>query len=229
MSKFNPRRKVNKTRTREPIFQEHRTLICPESCCWHLCWSVVKVVSARSALEREARLERAVGVHGTPVGLVGGLAVVTGGVGLPRLIKSFEVKGINAPVKGTADSGVVVVSSVLCAGLGVGVVVTTIGGPASLAVPELEAIEGASQVLNVAKSLLDVVEVGLDSAVTDVVALPVSEGVGEDELDTTLDDSVTGAVSPLVPAVGSTNQGIGERILDVVDLLEELVTVEVAA
>ena len=53
-----------------------------------------------SALERE--LLGAVGVHGAPVGLIRGLAVVAGGVRLPGLVEGLEVEGVDAPVEGTA-------------------------------------------------------------------------------------------------------------------------------
>jgi len=36
------------------------------------------------------------------VGLVGGLAVVAGGVGLPGLVEGLEEEGVDAPVEGTA-------------------------------------------------------------------------------------------------------------------------------
>ena len=58
----------------------------------------------------------------------------------------------------------VVLLRVLSTGLGRAVVVAAICGPTSLAVPELEALEGAGQVLDVAEGLLDVVEVGLGGA-----------------------------------------------------------------
>jgi hypothetical protein len=64
-------------------------------------FSVVAQLGAqRSALERE--LLRAVGVHGAPVGLVGSLAVVAGGVGLPGLVEGLEEEGVDAPVESTA-------------------------------------------------------------------------------------------------------------------------------
>jgi hypothetical protein len=36
------------------------------------------------------------------VGLVGGLAVVAGGMRLPGLVKGLEVEGVDAPVESTA-------------------------------------------------------------------------------------------------------------------------------
>lgn len=183
------------------------------------------------------------------MGLVGGLAVVAGGVRLPGLVEGLEVEGVDAPVEGTAagrkllvtcichvkmwgghlHSLVVVGLCVLSAGLCAAVVVTAVGGPASLAVPELEAVERALDVLDVAQSLLEVIEVGLDSAVADVVALPVSESVGKEELDAAVDESISSAVGELVPGIGGTNGSAGESVSDVVDLLEELLACEVAA
>jgi hypothetical protein len=64
-------------------------------------FSVVAQLGAqRSALERE--LLGAVGVHGAPVGLVGGLAVVAGGVRLPGLVEGLEEEGVDTPVEGSA-------------------------------------------------------------------------------------------------------------------------------
>lgn len=124
---------------------------------------------------------------------------------------------------------VVVLVSVLGAGLSAVVVVAAISGPASLAVPELEAVERASDVLNVAESLLDVVEVGLGRAIADVVTLPVGEGVGHEQLHAALDDGIGSAVGVLVPGVRGADKGAGQRVGDVVDLLEELLAGEVAA
>ena len=58
--------------------------------------------ASRSALEREVLLEGAVGVHGAPVGLVGGLAVVALAGGLPGLVEGLEVEGVDAPVESAA-------------------------------------------------------------------------------------------------------------------------------
>ena len=126
-------------------------------------------------------------------------------------------------------SVVVVGLSVLGTSLCAFVVVTTISGPASLAVPELEAIEGAGQVLDVAEGLLDVVEVGLGGTGTDIVTLPVSEGVGHEQLHAALDEGVSSAIGKLVPAVGETDKGARQRFADVVDLLEKLLASEVTA
>jgi hypothetical protein len=61
---------------------------------------VARLAAQRSALERE--LLGAVGVHGTPVGLVRSLTVVAGGVGLPGLVESLEEECVDSPVEGSA-------------------------------------------------------------------------------------------------------------------------------
>lgn len=74
-----------------------------------------------------------------------------------------------------------------------------------------------------------VVEVDL-GGVLDVGALPVGEGVGQDQVDAALDDGIAGAISPLVPRIGSADLGaLGQHGADVVDLLEQLLAGEVAA
>jgi hypothetical protein len=65
--------------------------------------------SSCSALERE--LLGAVGVHGAPVGLVRGLAVVAGGVRLPGLVKGLEVEGVDTPVESAATEDDVLVDA----------------------------------------------------------------------------------------------------------------------
>jgi hypothetical protein len=118
---------------------------------------------------------------------------------------------------------------VLGASLCTAVVVSAVSGPTSLAVPKLDSIERASHVLNVAERLLDVVEVGLGRAGTDVVALPVGESVGKDQLYAALDKGIGGAISDLVPAVSKADKSTRQRVGDVVDLLEKFLASEVAA
>ena len=45
------------------------------------------------------------------MGLVGGLAVVTGGVGLPGLVEGLEVEGVDTPVESTAAMNEILVSA----------------------------------------------------------------------------------------------------------------------
>lgn len=80
-----------------------------------------------------------------------------------------------------------------------------------------------------ANSLLDVVEVGVNGAVSDVAALPVRESVRKQEVHAALEKSVRGAVGKLVPRVGSADLGARECLLDVVDLVEQLVAGQTAA
>ena len=64
--------------------------------------------------------------------------------------------------------------------------------------------------------------------VTDLLVLPVWESVGQDQFDAAVDDTIHAAVSPAVPAVGSTDLGVGESRLHVLDLGEKLLGGEVA-
>jgi hypothetical protein len=124
---------------------------------------------------------------------------------------------------------VVVSLSALGASLCFAVVVAAVSGPASLAVPELKAIERASDLLDVAEGLLDIVEVSLSRAVANIVALPVGESVGHEQLHAALDEGVSGAVGILVPAVRGADKSARQRFAYIVDLLEELLASEVAA
>ena len=97
------------------------------------------------------------------------------------------------------------------------------------------------------EGLHDVVEVG-GGCVGNLLGLPVGESVDEagrvsavlrwwlgglgcdlQQLDASSDDRVGGSVSVFVPAVGCANHGFWEQLLDLVDLLEELLSGEVAA
>lgn len=80
-------------------------------------------------------------------------------------------------------------------------------------------LDGASHVL----------EVGSGS-VLDVLTLPVGEGIGENNVDATLHDSVTSTIGPLVPGVGGADLGtLRQDGANVIDLVEQLVASEVAA
>lgn len=69
-------------------------------------------------------------------------------------------------------------------------------------------------------SLLHIIEVG-SRGVADLLSLPVGEGIDHQELDTTGDESVGGAIGVLVPRVGGTDQSIGEGALHIIDFREE--------
>lgn len=74
------------------------------------------------AVKRELLL--AVGGPGTPGGLVGLLAVVTDGSGLPGLVEGLEVEGVEAPVEEGAETVLEEVLGVVKAALGLVVVGT---------------------------------------------------------------------------------------------------------
>lgn len=91
----------------------------------------------------------------------------------------------------------------------------------------------ASNALDVGHSTGHVIEVGLVS-LFGLGTLPVGERVGQDVLDHGLVRAVGGeqvigsAVGELVPAVGSTNDEVGEMLLDGANVLVQLGTGQVA-
>jgi hypothetical protein len=190
----------------------------------------------------------------TPMPLIGGRAILTDTIRLIGLIKSLEVEEVDAPIEHAADAALPVGDGVGGAGDGGAVAGAAVGGPTRLAVPELGRGSGAGDGLDVVEGLHDVVEVG-GGGIADFLGLPVGEGVDEagekrgcgqslvsgtgylgfcgelgdlQQLDSSFDDCVGGSIGVFVPAVGGTDQGSGEHILDFIDLLEELLSGEVA-
>lgn len=178
--------------------------------------------------------------------LIGRLAVLTDAVGLVWLVKGLEVEDVDAPGQQAADGAVPVCDGVVGAGDGGAVVGAAVGRPARLAVPELGGCGRAGDGLDVLEGLHHVVEVG-GGCVADFLRLPVGEAVdeaagggrgllveGDDDgggverfwggrrdlhqFDTALDDRVGGSIGVFVPAVGCADQGVGEQLLDLVDL-----------
>lgn len=208
-----------------------------------------KFLSNHLNLARQIPLWLMISSISTPVPLVRRRAILSNAVRLVGLVKDLEVEDVDAPGQHATDAALPVFDSVLGAGDGGAVVGAASGGPTSLAVPELGRLGRAGDGLDVAEGLHDVVEVG-GGCVFDGLGLPVGEGVDEaveggcekgcgrlaedgdcnlQQFDASADDGVSGAISVLVPAVGSTNQSVGKHLLNLIDLLEQLLAGEVAA
>lgn len=135
----------------------------------------------------------------TPNSLDLSVAAISNTGGLPWLVKCLEVEDIHAPIKQTADSllvegfrvgstsnrGAVVRSSIypyVREALYVGRDYSLTRRPASLAVHNMDAIDTASNLLNVSQSLHNIIKVG-GSSVGDLLGLPVSESIDKSNWD----------------------------------------------
>ena len=148
-------------------------------------------------LTAQIKFADAVGCEGTPVSLVRGGPAVTNALWLPWLIQGLKVEHVDTPLQHTTH-GVLVVSlcvggACLCRSI-VGTTYTmsaghcclrlshmpsrTIGRPSGFPVGQLDVV--ASEALDVAESLLQVIEVCC-GGIFDVLSLPVGKRVDEAE------------------------------------------------
>lgn len=54
-------------------------------------------------------------------------------------------------------------------------------------------------------------------SIVDVLVLPIRERIGQNELDAAVDDAIHRSVSPAIPAIGRSDQGVGEGLVHIVD------------
>lgn len=154
------------------------------------------------------------------MGLISLTSIITGRERLPRLIKGLKGKGVPVLIQLSADVVLVERLSILQARLGV-LVRRALGRPARLADPHLGQRVVAHDADDAVPGLVRVGGEGRPG-VGDGVALPVGEGVDEEDVGGG-DDGVCGAVLELVPRVGGAVPELGRGGAEVVDLLDELV------
>ena len=124
--------------------------------------------------------------------LIGRRARVANALGLPCLVKGFKVEDIETPVKSSTYSILVERFGIGCSRLGRAVVIPTccngsvkesnpmsartVCWPSCLAIPDLNTVNGARQLLDVANSLLQVVKI-CGGRVGDFLSLPIGKGI----------------------------------------------------
>ena len=141
---------------------------------------------------------------------------------LPRLVKRLEVEHIYAPIQSPTDRR-------RPERLGArdarhrALVLVPSSWPSRLANPQLRGLgRGPGNLLDMSKCLHDVIEEGR-CGIRDRLALPVTEGIAEQDVRAASDQRVGAAVLVLIPGVrGADLEFVVGGLLDLVDLVHEL-------
>lgn len=160
------------------------------------------------------------------MGLIRLTAIITSRERLPGLIKRLERKSVPVLIQLSTDVVLVERLGILQARLGV-LILGPLGRPARLADPHLGQRVVADDADDAVPGLVGIRGEGRPR-VGDGVALPVGEGVDEEDVRGG-DDGVCGAVLELVPRVGGAVPELRRGGAQVVDLLDELVAGEGSA
>jgi hypothetical protein len=150
------------------------------------------------------------------MGLIIKHAISTNSIWLPWLIKGLKVKDVVAPSEHSTNTLLPKGLSVCYTSLSSSIDVLGVCWPSCLSSPELD-MTTTGNILNMLKGLRNIIKINMRS-IRNRTRLPEAKSISEDDIGAALDDSITSAIGPLVPAVcGADLDAAAQRGLDVGD------------